>query len=236
MTSTDTHTDSLLDKVRKLLAKAEATDFPGEAETLSAKAAELIAKYGIDQALLDNENLTRDEVGTLDIALDKPYALDKAHLANALALALRCKAIRHSNGGVLKVFGFAADLERLEILYTSLLVQATRGVLAAPTPAYANTTSFRKSWLTGFTVRVARRVREAEAAAAQQVQTPAGVSTALVLRSRSTLVDQAFADAYPHTRHGRRTLGRSGYEAGQAAGSRADIGQHRVGGQRAAIR
>ena len=43
----------MLDKVRKLLAKAEdPACTPAEAEALTAKATELIAKYGIDQAVL----------------------------------------------------------------------------------------------------------------------------------------------------------------------------------------
>jgi hypothetical protein len=43
----------LLARVRKLLAKAEAAGVtPAEAQALTAKAAELMAKYGIDRALL----------------------------------------------------------------------------------------------------------------------------------------------------------------------------------------
>ena len=44
---------ALLDRVRKLLAKAEAEGVtPPEAEALTAKAAELMARYGIDRARL----------------------------------------------------------------------------------------------------------------------------------------------------------------------------------------
>ena len=43
----------LLDRVRKLLAKAEDEGCtPEEAEALTAKAAGLMARYGIDRALL----------------------------------------------------------------------------------------------------------------------------------------------------------------------------------------
>jgi hypothetical protein len=44
--------ERILDKVRALLAKAESTEFPEEAEALSARAQELMAKYSIDQAVL----------------------------------------------------------------------------------------------------------------------------------------------------------------------------------------
>jgi len=44
---------NLLERVRKLLAKAEDDSVtPAEAEALTAKAAELMARYGIDRALL----------------------------------------------------------------------------------------------------------------------------------------------------------------------------------------
>ena len=45
--------DALLGRVRKLLVKAEADGVTqAEAQALTAKAAELMAKYGIDRALL----------------------------------------------------------------------------------------------------------------------------------------------------------------------------------------
>ena len=42
----------MLDRVRALLAKAESTTFPAEAEALTGKAQELIARHSIDEALL----------------------------------------------------------------------------------------------------------------------------------------------------------------------------------------
>ncbi|MFD0330099.1 DUF2786 domain-containing protein [Streptacidiphilus monticola] len=42
----------MLGRIRALLAKAESTDFPEEAEALSAKAQELMARHSIDAALL----------------------------------------------------------------------------------------------------------------------------------------------------------------------------------------
>ena len=74
-------TDALLARVRKLLAKAEdPACTPAEAEAFTAKATELIAKYGVDQALLAEADPARDPVGDRVVALDPPYALDKAGL------------------------------------------------------------------------------------------------------------------------------------------------------------
>jgi hypothetical protein len=45
-------TDPVLARVRKLLAKAEDPCTRAEAEAFTAKATELIAKYGVDRAML----------------------------------------------------------------------------------------------------------------------------------------------------------------------------------------
>ena len=44
--------ERMLGRVRALLAKAESTEFPEEAEALSARAQELMARYSIDYAVL----------------------------------------------------------------------------------------------------------------------------------------------------------------------------------------
>ena len=49
----------MLTRIRALLAKAEATGFPEEAEALSAKAQELMARHSIDEALI----AARDHAG-----------------------------------------------------------------------------------------------------------------------------------------------------------------------------
>ena len=72
---------NLLERVRKLLAQAEDPGVTAqEAEAFNAKAAELIARHGIDAALLAATGRTRDEVGHRAIVVDNPYARDKAHL------------------------------------------------------------------------------------------------------------------------------------------------------------
>ena len=65
----------LLDRVRKLLAKAEAVGVtPHEAEALTAKAAELMAKYGIDRALLAADEPETDRPANRILDIDNPWA------------------------------------------------------------------------------------------------------------------------------------------------------------------
>ena len=58
MSASDPRIDSapdrrVLDRVRGLLTKAESTEFPAEAEALTAKAQELMARHSIEQAMVE---------------------------------------------------------------------------------------------------------------------------------------------------------------------------------------
>src|SRR3954469_12394641 len=87
--------DAILDKVRKLLAKAEdPACTPAEAEAFTGKAAELIAKYGVDSALLAASDPARDPVGDRQVDIPAPYAVDKCSLLAGVAAELRCQSVR----------------------------------------------------------------------------------------------------------------------------------------------
>jgi len=103
---------ALLDRVRKLLAKAEAEGVtPPEAEAFTAKAAELMARYGIDRARLAATRPDTDRPGSRIIDIANPWAQVRAHLLAGLAGAMRCqcvllstpapgaRSLRHSGGG-----------------------------------------------------------------------------------------------------------------------------------------
>lgn len=243
MSGTGTAHDAMLAKVRKLLAKAEdpaATE--AEAESYTAKAAALVASYGIDAALLAVADPGTDPVEDRRIPLDAPYAADKADLLGTVAMRLRCQVVRlrsrdaDGSGWTLHVFGHRSDLERAEVLFTSLLLQASTRMLATPVPSWDHPAAFRRSWLAGFTAAVSRRLAEAERAAQAEAEahgTAGGRSTALVLADRTLEVLDAAGQAYPHARTARsRQLSGGGAGQGFAAGQRADLGGTRLGGTR----
>ncbi len=232
--------DRLLDRVRKLLAKAESEGVtPPEAEALTAKAAELMAKYGIDRALLAAQRPETDKPDSRLVDIYNPWGRVRAHLLCGLASALRCQPIQvTSDEGTLRVhiFGYASDLERTDLLYTSVLIQMWHGLVAAEVPGRVrNVRAWRRSWLLGFAAAVTARVRAAEERAersAAAAADPAHGNAALVLADRSLVIRRNLAQAYPHTRTARTTYTGSGYGDGYAQGKRADIGTGRVGQQR----
>ncbi|MEO3745142.1 DUF2786 domain-containing protein [Plantactinospora sp. B5E13] len=221
--------EAMLSKVRKLLAKAEdPACTAAEAEAFTAKAAELIARYGVDRALLAARDPDTDPVGDRVVDVPAPYALDKAGLLAGIADALRCRAVRRrqGNGFAMHLFGFGSDLERVDLLFTSLLVQAAHGLAAAVVPPDEHPAAFRRSWLAGFSLAVADRLRWAEqAAAASAPQPAASTSVALVLADRTDRVERRLAEAYPRLRSAApRRLRGGGLDQGVAAGRRADLG------------
>ena len=231
---------ALLGRVRKLLAKAESEGVtPPEAEALTAKAAELMARYGIDRARLAAAHPDTDRPSSRVIDIANPWAQVRAHLLAGLAGAMRCQCVLlHTSGPGTRihVFGYASDLERADILYTSLLLQMARGLAAAVVPAGVRSArAWRRSWLLGFVTAVITRVRAAEdrAAASAEADVRSGPSTALVLADRAVVIRRQLEQAYPVTRRTRITYSGRGYSAGYAQGQRADIGNARLRSARA---
>lgn len=231
---------ALLDRVRKLLAKAEAEGVtPPEAEAFTAKAAELMARYGIDRARLAAARPETDQPSSRLIDIANPWAQVRAHLLARLAQAMRCQCVILSTsapGARIHVFGYSSDLERADILYTSLLLQMSRGLTAALVPdGVRSVRAWRRSWLLGFVSAVISRVRAAEerAAARASGEPEDGPSTALVLADRSVVIRRQMDAAYPVTRKTRITYTGRGYRDGYAQGQRADIGSARLKSARA---
>jgi hypothetical protein len=162
----------VLERVRALLAKAESSDYDAEADSLTAKAQDLMARYSIDHALVATTGPTPDEPGGIRIAVDNPYEGEKAMLLDRVARANRCQAIRSLHFGFVTVVGFAADLRAVEVLYTSLLVQVTGALQregSRPTRGGGNrTVAFRRSFRQAFAVRIGERLSGVTEASARQ--------------------------------------------------------------------
>lgn len=222
-----------LSKIRKLLALAEdpgAT--PAETEAFTEKAMALMARHGIDEALLAQKSGT-GRVKHRRLAMPSPYARDKATLAFGIAEASRCKAVMITTGRsiVVQVFGFEADLKHVETLFTSLLVQASHELGRAEIPDDDHPAAFRRSWWSGFATAVYTRLQEihrkAEAEAAGDVARAetTGPSVELVLAHLADEIDDELAKEFPHVRKARRRrLSGTGHTEGFHSGQRVDLG------------
>jgi Protein of unknown function (DUF2786) len=217
----------MLTRIRALLAKAEATGFPEEAEALSAKAQELMARHSIDEALLDAGAPGRDAPAACRIGVEQPYEQAKAVLLDAVASANHCRAVWHDAYCFSAVVGFEADLEVVELLYTSLLVQATTAMTRAEAAQRAGgrkrTKTFRQSFLAAYAHRVGDRLAAAAATAAAAA--PVTADLLPVLAGRETAVAERLDELFPRTTTTRLRgiTDAAGWTEGTAAADRAQV-------------
>ncbi|WP_330181655.1 DUF2786 domain-containing protein [Nocardia sp. NBC_01503] len=219
--------EKVLGRVRGLLAKAESTSFPEEAEALSAKAQELMTKYALDRVLVDADTSAVDLPGARRIWLDTPYTDAKALLIDAVAKANRSRAIFVAEWGFVTIVGDETDLDAVELLSTSLLVQATRAMIAIDINATGtDARTFRKAFLVAYATRIGERLAAATAATIAQSATPERLLP--VLASHQLAVDNAFETLFPQSRSRGITIrSAEGWDAGRAAADRARLDSRR---------
>ncbi|MDP9074500.1 MAG: DUF2786 domain-containing protein [Actinomycetota bacterium] len=218
----------VLAKVRALLAKAESTTFEEEADSLTAKAQELMARYAIDQAMVHDADPDERPTGQR-VWIDNPYAPAKSHLLAAVAAANRCRTVWFDRFSFSNVMGFPVDLEVVEVLYTSLLVQATRAMTAAGSVrdggGRSRTRSFRQSFLISFASRIGERLREATDSAAVEAGQVHGANLLPVLAGRGAAVDDAVTEKFPHVVFRAHSVSNyAGWVAGRVAADQARLG------------
>ncbi|MEV7340418.1 DUF2786 domain-containing protein [Streptomyces sp. NPDC093544] len=215
----------MLTRIRALLAKAEATGFPEEAEALSAKAQELMARHSIDEALLASRTHAKNAPGACRIGVEPPYETAKAVLLGAVAGANRCRAVWNDHLGFSTVVGFEPDLESVELLYTSLLVQATAAMTKAEAAQRAGgrkrTKTFRQSFLAAYAHRIGDRLASA---AESQVASAEG-ELLPVLVARDVAVTDHMERMFPETvtTRLRGVTDAAGWQEGAAAADRAQV-------------
>jgi Protein of unknown function (DUF2786) len=228
-TATGQVDQKMLDRVRALLAKAESTTFPEEAEAYTAKAQELMARHSIDYALLVARSGGRDEPGVRRILIDNPYEAPKTLLLQAVAEANGCRSVWSQYFGFCTVTGFPGDLDSVELLFTSLLVQAVTAMTQTgpKQDRYGrnNTRSFRQSFLTAYAQRIGERLQGATEAAVSETIKDVGADALLpVLKARAEEVSEKFRELFPQLQT--RTVAvsnREGWTQGRVAADRADL-------------
>lgn len=215
--------------IRNLLAKAEATPFEAEAATFSAKAQELMTRHSIDAAVIASaaRGSGRDfGVESRRVHIDNPYADEKALLLAVIAEVNGVRVVWSPRVGFSTVVGIPIDLHLTDLLFTSLLVQATKASAEATgKDRRLSTPSFRRAFLTAFASRIGERLEVAEAKVEQEASAEYGTELVHILADRSAAVDAAFEEAFPETvPMASRRLDARGYHAGRAAADRAHIG------------
>lgn len=220
--------EKLLARVQALLAKAEATDYEQEADALAAKAQELVSRHSLERLLAQassGQPGQRPDVRRLWI--EAPYVFPKAMLVQVVADANRCRSVVTEALGCCTLVGSPGDLDAVEVLVPSLLVQAhvalTRCGRQADRSGRSRTRSFRQSFLLAYADRIGERLRSADEQAA--ASSGRGAELVPVLARHREQVDSALEELFPEA------VGRAGHVnnpqgwyAGLAAADQALLG------------
>lgn len=271
MTVTDTppEAESYAAKIAKLLARAEHPNTPEpEADACLAKAQELMTLYAIDQDLVDRARGKErsEKIEGKVLRFDGTFRMATMRIGWAVACENNCygyksehvQSWRRLEGEPqhikLHIFGFTSDLERVELLNTSLQVQCAaalrrwwKGVKDSDYKHYSGSEQSRVrrqfifSFAEGVGIRLAAANKVAETEAAKAEAERAGVSEADAAKSVALVVLDRKEQAkrwYDET-HGKSTRkantsyrggGRDAAVAGHAAAKTANLGGTAFGG------
>lgn len=137
-----TNNDKMLERVRALLAKADSTNFPEEADAFRAKADELMTAYAIEQWMIDEAQAgvnARPKPESRDIDTSWYWTNSRKDelwsLFHGLARHCRCKVIYWRGYNTTPVIGLPSDLDYFDMLFTHLMLQMAKGLEPKPDPA-----------------------------------------------------------------------------------------------------
>lgn len=223
--------ESVLAKVRALLAKAESTSFEHEADALTAKAQQLMARHAIDEAVARGVGTaSREKPVARRLAVEDPYARAKSGLLAAIASANGVRAVWDEEQALMTLVGFESAIDSVDVLFTSLLMQASRAMMARgrvrDTRGHSRTRSFRQSFLVAFAQRIHERLVVAAGQARRDAEQDLGRSLVPVLAARIDEVDDYTAELFPRLGRsaGATATNPDGWVAGRTSAEMAVLG------------
>ncbi|ALV45012.1 hypothetical protein MB46_05330 [Arthrobacter alpinus] len=215
--------------ITALLAKAENTPFPAEAQAFQEHAERLMVRYGIEQATIDAEagraGKPQEPMSEERFELTGAYRVGQARGFTAIALAFSTVRVLHATGSskkILYLIGAESDVEQIVRLFNSLQVQLAAAMqtwwLNYPYKPYLSThekTLERRQFQLGFLTTVADRIE-----ALYNLESVQGApGNELVLTGRRERADDHVKLLHPALRNARPQPISHGSSTAHAAGS-----------------
>jgi hypothetical protein len=243
--------DRLVDRVGKLLAQAEGTDNEHEAAAFVERAQQLATEHAVDLELARTRQRERQSRGTAEPLVQERLevgARGRRGNRHRVLLYVACASandvlvnVAHNSTYVLG-FGYRADLEVVERLWTSLAVQMTAAAgrrlqRGEHRESGVPGLTWRLSYYDGFVEIVGERLRAARERAVAAAAPPTGTgapSAALVLREKGERVRSFYQEtseargSWRGAHAGRTQISGHALASGRADGRQADLGQPRV--------
>lgn len=223
--------EKTLKLITKLLAKAESTPFPAEAQTFQEHAERLMVRYGIEQASIDAEagkaGKPQEPMVEQRFELNGQYRVGLARGFTLIAMAFNTVRVLQANTSATKIMyliGAESDVAQILRLFASLKLQLETALQAwwldyryKPYLTPHEKTLERRQFQLAFLATVAHRieaVHSSETAAAEP-------GTSVVLAGRRERADEHVQSLYPTLRSARRQSMSTGSSTAHAAGSHA---------------
>jgi uncharacterized protein DUF2786 len=224
----------LFTRIRGLLSKAESSDFAEEADAFMTKAQQLMTRYRVDRTMVEDGagEGGASQVDARRVWLEEPYLGAKSLLLANVAGANRCRAVVDREFGFSTLVGYPGDLDAADLLFTSLLVQATRRITALGddpnSGRRSRRPSYRRSFLVAYAGRIGLRLCEANEAATVAADEALGNRLLPVLAHREEELDAAVGTLFGQLKKLEFSLtDAAGWAAGTAAADHAELGVHK---------
>lgn len=176
---------TIIERVEKLLAKAESTTFEEERNAYVTKAQELMTRHAIEEAMLRQSDGSKPEITSVRFDVDSmKYSRGRAKLVDAIANANNCYRIAwpkegNKRGfGIIEVYGTRSALELVEVLWHSLNAQLDKALAETPVPSHVQGKTFRNNFVRAYAYAIAVRLRDAKE---ETLRSETSSSVALVL-------------------------------------------------------
>lgn len=207
----------VLDRIQKLLAKAQSTQFQEEAELYVQKAQELMTRHDIQESQLKPASSAK--VLFKEYVIDREYASSRVHFLASIARAVGVETIWANLGRKYWVWLYG---EETQITYSWMLYDTLRWPLFAEVwklqgPNTKATRRLRCGYIAGFGHAIEARIREARESVLQEqpeAVTSYELRTVSIQEQVKALVDERkprSVDAPPSDSKGYQ----AGYEHGQ---------------------
>ena len=132
----------MLERVRALLAKADSSEFPAEAESFRAKADEIMTAYAIEQWQVDAaQQGTTKRAEPVSVLFEMSWYRTSPHkdhiwnLMQSCAFHCRVKLVYWRYDGKIPAVGLQSDIDYFDMLFTHLMLQMAANLEPKPDPS-----------------------------------------------------------------------------------------------------
>lgn len=144
----------------------------------------------------------RQQGSERSVASPRRHLARSPYTAAADRQANRCRSVWQKALGISTAIGFPSDLDAVELLFTSLLVQANTAMLREGTKrdAYgrSRTRAFRQSFLVAYALRIGERLSQATVHAEQEGTLPSAPTSPPAPDGRSRHRGARSREPHPH--------------------------------------